>query len=559
MANPLAKDSILYIYCDGPKTATNSIEIEKINAVRTFVKSKNWCKETYVIEAETNLGCAPSIVKGVTEVIKKHYKIIVLEDDLILSPFFLDFMNDALNLYENHPKVSSIGACNFFANGDKYPKSFFLPYPDCLGWATWKYRWDFYEYNAEKLLQQLKSKKLIKKFNSNGAFDMEGLLVAQINNEVSAWDVQWTATCILNNWLTLYPNESISQHHYYEDATHSTFNVLPPLLQHKIVLKEQEVTMLPQVLQAMRLGYQGKGDFYGNKIPVKINKAYLIGHYGNFKNRLKRTVKKLLRPIVPKFLVKMAKKLNTPTDPAWFVPYQSWAEAQKASTGYDAQNILEKCKVSLLKVRDGEATYERDSVLFDEIQYSWGLLAGLQKAAIDNNGELCVIDFGGSLGSSYFQNRDFLKNLKSLKWCIIEQPHFVKCGMENFENDQLKFYYTLEGCLKENSPNVLLLSSVIQYLEKPYDWIEKFISYNIPYIILDRTAFTEHQEDIVCLQSVPDYIYKASYPCWFFEPKHLTAQFTKGYQSIGKFDSGYTTAMDLDGKKFYWDGLILKK
>lgn len=258
-------------------------------------------------------------------------------------------------------------------------------------------------------------------------------------------------------------------------------------------------------------------------------------------------------------LRKIKRTLFKPNKFVWFKSYSSWQLAKEDSLGYDAPHILDKCKNALLKVRDGHAAYERDSVLFEEIQYSWGLLAGLQKAAIEYKGELCVIDFGGSLGSSYFQNRFFLDNLKTLRWCVVEQPHFVKSGLENFENDQLKFYYTIEDCLKENTPHVLLLSSVIQYLESPYDWIEKFIAYNIPYIIIDRTAFIEANEDVVCLQSVPPNIYNASYPCWFFEPKHLIAQFAKKYQLLGKFDSGYSAVMELDGTKIYWDGLILKK
>lgn len=266
-----------------------------------------------------------------------------------------------------------------------------------------------------------------------------------------------------------------------------------------------------------------------------------------------------LANLAKRALRKIKRVFFKPKPFVWFKSYPDWQTAEKNATGYDAEHILEKCKNALLQVRDGTAAYERDSVLFNEIQYSWGLLAGLQKAAIDHSNELCVIDFGGSLGSSYFQNRDFLGNLKSLKWCIVEQPHFVKCGQENFENDQLKFYYTIEDCLKENTPHVLLLSSVIQYLEHPYNWIEKFIAYGIPYIIIDRTAFIEAATDVTCLQSVPPYIYQASYPCWFFERQHLVEQFTKGYQVLGKFDSGYTAAMDLDRKKIYWDGLILKK
>lgn len=272
--NELANQSELYIYADGPKEGASEEVLSQIKEVRDFVANRNWCKKSHIIFSEKNLGCAPSIVNGVTEVVNKHGKVIVLEDDLNLSPYFLSYMNDALNTYEHNMKVSSIGACNFFACGEKFPSTFFMPYPDCWGWATWANRWDAFEYDANKLLQTLREKGLIDRFNGYGAYNMESLLIAQANNEVSAWDVQWTATCILNNWLTLYPNPSVSQHIYISKSTHANINVVPPLLSEKIQIENNEVKLIPHVWEAMKLGYSGKGDYYGNKIKTKIDRSF---------------------------------------------------------------------------------------------------------------------------------------------------------------------------------------------------------------------------------------------------------------------------------------------
>jgi putative methyltransferase (TIGR04325 family) len=242
----------------------------------------------------------------------------------------------------------------------------------------------------------------------------------------------------------------------------------------------------------------------------------------------------------------------------WEGNYFSWQDAKNSSTGYHDYRILDKVKNSLLKVKNGQAVYERDSVLFKEVQYSWGLLAGLQKAAIEYSGKLCVLDFGGSLGSSYFQNKDFLKGLKSLHWCIIEQSHFVECGKAYFEDEQLKFFYTIDECLEIYSPNVLLLSSVLQYLEKPYYWIDKFLKVEIPFIILDRTAFIDGESDTISIQNVPEDIYKASYPAWFFAKDKLIKQF-KEYAILGSFNNGFTPDSSLNGKRIYWEGMILKR
>src|SRR6516164_6187668 len=113
--------------------------------------------------------------------------------------------------------------------------------------------------------------------------------------------------------------------------------------------------------------------------------------------------------------------------------YGSWDEAVRASTGYDGQMILEKTKTALLQVKNGQAAYERDSVVFAEIQYAWPLLAGLLWVSAQSCGRLNVLDFGGSLGSTYFQNRAFLRRLPEVRWNIIEQPQHIEAGREWFE------------------------------------------------------------------------------------------------------------------------------
>jgi putative methyltransferase (TIGR04325 family) len=242
----------------------------------------------------------------------------------------------------------------------------------------------------------------------------------------------------------------------------------------------------------------------------------------------------------------------------WSGNYTSWQEAKENTTGYQENNILENCKKSLLKVKNGEAVYERDSVLFDKIQYSWGVLAGLQRAALENNGKLCVLDFGGSLGSTYYQNKEFLSTIKDLQWCIIEQTNFVDCGIKFFQNEQLKFLHSIEDCILKYNPNVLILSGVLQYLENPYEWIDKFILLKISYIILDRTGFAESEKDILTVQNVPQEIYEASYPAWFFNEKAMLEKFNN-YSLIGTFESFCDPPQVINSNiKGKWSGHILR-
>lgn len=247
-----------------------------------------------------------------------------------------------------------------------------------------------------------------------------------------------------------------------------------------------------------------------------------------------KIMKQFLKDWLPPVLIRCIRKGKNISFVGNFV---SWDEAKKHSNGYDNDIILKKCKDALLKVKNGEAVYERDSVLFDKIQYSFPVLAGLLRVAIANGGNLNVLDFGGSLGSSYYQCRGFLSGLKSLKWSIVEQSKFVECSKELFESEELKFYYDIDECLISEKPDVVLLSSVLQYIEYPYGLLEDIITRNFQYIILDRTPVIELESDILTIQKVPKEIYKASFPCWFLREKQLLSCFANRYEILGDWES----------------------
>jgi putative methyltransferase (TIGR04325 family) len=236
--------------------------------------------------------------------------------------------------------------------------------------------------------------------------------------------------------------------------------------------------------------------------------------------------------------------------------YTSWHEAMADSTGYDAEIILEKAKDALLKVKNGEAIYERDSILFDEIQYSWPLLSGLMWVAACSEGRLNVLDFGGSLGSTYFQNRAFLVGLREVRWNIVEQARQVEVGKAWFEDDQLKFYPDIEGCLAATQPQVMLLCSVLQYLPDPYDRLDQLLNLPCEYLIIDRTPFWDGLTDRLCVQHVPSKIYSASYPSWIFSTERFCSQFTSKWERIAEFDN----ADKLPGPiSFVYRGMMLHR
>ena len=270
---------------------------------------------------------------------------------------------------------------------------------------------------------------------------------------------------------------------------------------------------------------------------------------------IRKIIKALTPPIIFNLLHQPIPIVNMSP---WRGNYQSWAQAIDDSGGYNDETILNRVKDATLQVRHGQAVYERDSVLFNKKQYSWGLLAALQASAIQG-GELSILDFGGSLGSTYYQNRDFLKSIKFI-WHIVEQPHFVDAGKKHFKDDQLDFFYTVEESVKADQPNVLLLSSVLQYLADPFQWIDKMLALNIDNIIIDRTSFISGDTARITVQTVPEEIYKASYPCWFFHETAFLNTFTDRYDLIADFNSyADSSRMSEDGEHMYWKGYFLKR
>lgn len=238
--------------------------------------------------------------------------------------------------------------------------------------------------------------------------------------------------------------------------------------------------------------------------------------------------------------------------------YATWEDAASQCSGYAADVIFEKTKAAALAVKQGQALFERDSVLFHEEVYAWQMLACLNSVAASDQGRLSVLDFGGSLGSSYFQHRKFLQMLPSLRWTVVEQPHYVDFGSKNLEDGFLKFLPTISATIEQAQPNVVLFGSVLSYLPKPFEVLQEVISSGIKTIVMDRTAFLEGNKDRLTVQKVSPHIYDASYPAWFFSLSEF-----KGFMSeVGfEFISEWISFDDyrITGEKTSARGFFLSK
>lgn len=203
--NPESINSLLFIFSDAPKYAD---EEKSVYAVRGYIKNIEGFKSIEIFEREKNLGLSNSIISGVSQLLNDYESIIVLEDDLVVSPFFLNYMNSALALYKHDPEVISIHGYVYPVK-QNLPETFFLRGADCWGWATWRRGWDLFECDGKKLLDELTRKNLLRSFDLDGTVNNVRMLKRQIAGKVDSWAIRWHASAFINSKLTLYPGRSL--------------------------------------------------------------------------------------------------------------------------------------------------------------------------------------------------------------------------------------------------------------------------------------------------------------------------------------------------------------
>lgn len=205
--NLLAPDSELFIYSDAAKTKEQE---DEVHAVRSYLHTIQGFKQITIIERKENWGLARNIIDGVTTQVNAYGKVIVLEDDLIVAPHFLEFMNDALEVYKNELQVGHIQACDFTKN-PSLPDTFLIKWTGSWGWATWDRAWKHFNPDGKALLAELESKKLTYTFDFNGKYGFTRMLRRQIEGKNNSWAIRWNASLFLKNILSLNVGRSLVQ------------------------------------------------------------------------------------------------------------------------------------------------------------------------------------------------------------------------------------------------------------------------------------------------------------------------------------------------------------
>jgi len=212
--NPESSCSELYIFCDG---ARSEADAEAVAAARRVAKTTAGFHRVWLAERAGNFGLARSIIEGVREVCALHGRAIILEDDVVPSPFFLSYTNDALIKYAEVPRVLSIG-CYSFNVGVDLPETFFLSVPDSWGWAVWQRSWSEFEADGSALLEKLRTQNLTDKFDFEGSYPFTQMLEDQVAGRVQSWAIRWYAHALLTDRLVLYPRKAVTRNIGFDDS-----------------------------------------------------------------------------------------------------------------------------------------------------------------------------------------------------------------------------------------------------------------------------------------------------------------------------------------------------
>lgn len=270
-----ATDSELYIFSDGAKTAD---QIDAVNQVRAIIREPWHFKRIHIVERARNIGLAQNIIKGVGEVVEKHGKVIVLEDDLEISKFGLQYFNDALTHYEPDEKVMEISGYMYpVADSERLPETFFFRVANSWGWATWHRAWKHFNPDIEQLTANF-TKDDIKRFSIDHSENFWNQVKLYKKGKINSWAIRWYLSVFNAGGLVLYPRNSMIQNTGTDGSgTHSDVDQV-----YKVDLAPEKVTQFSTDIAELPAAYEAIRSFYKNR-------------KGSFGNRLLRYVRKMLK------------------------------------------------------------------------------------------------------------------------------------------------------------------------------------------------------------------------------------------------------------------------
>ena len=205
LRNVEAASSDLFVFSDAPKNEKAAVAVA---AVREYLHSVTGFRSVRIIERESNFGLVKNITSGVSEVVNRYGRVIVLEDDHSVAPYFLKYMNEALACFEKREDIACIHGY-VYPHKNKLPEAFLIKGADCWGWGTWKRAWDLLDMDASRLYKEIVRQGRQKEFEFNGSYPYMQMLKEQVDGAARSWAICWYASTFLLNRYTVYPDESL--------------------------------------------------------------------------------------------------------------------------------------------------------------------------------------------------------------------------------------------------------------------------------------------------------------------------------------------------------------
>ena len=456
LKNEEARDLDLRVYVDAPRLVSDRDAHRKV----LRVCDQPWAfSNIKVILRETNAGLYDSLTSGISETLCDYESVIVLEDDIEASPFLIRYLLNGLHLYSDSKDVASIHGYTPHIK-KQLPETFFLRGADCWGWATWRDRWDLFRHDAAAMAQEIRHRGLIHEFNLNGKYDYLRMLddrAAGLNN---SWAICWHASCFLANKLTLYPGLSLVRNIGLDSSGEHC--------------GPSEVMVTEASDSPVRVG----------KIPVEVNPSVYRKYCNHFSNGFPAT--QMLKKIMDKFKNKILRfpSPQITSGLALVGPYDSYQDASEHSSGYGSKVILDKVYKAVVDVLEGNSAYERDGTSF-AIRPSIDHLRRLLMTYLKEDD--VVVDFGGGLGGAFVNNRDLFSHLN--RYIVVEQSNFIEAGLDLCQNYDLMIQFADTLAQLTSKPDIIILSSVLQYIPNAEKVLEEVAELHPRVIIIDRTAF----------------------------------------------------------------------
>lgn len=255
--NQLAENSRLFIFADGARAEADKPRVEQ---VRQILDGVTGFKSVKVIASETNLGLAESIIRGVTQLTQEYGKVIVFEDDLLSSPYTLQYFNEALDRYEHEEQVMHVGAYMYDLKDPSLPETFFYRAATSWGWATWGRAWKYFEPNIDTLMSQFDQEK-IHQFSIEGSMNFWKQMLQFKSGKNNSWAIRWYASIFLRGGLTLNPSRSFIQNIGHDGSgVHSNNEDI-----YQVRMAQKPVSQYPTVIEENQQAYEAIKNFLKNR------------------------------------------------------------------------------------------------------------------------------------------------------------------------------------------------------------------------------------------------------------------------------------------------------